>query len=132
MKLGRGKRCDRMKAVEMTKIRLCAIQKMMKILKKSPRMFFSILLAVEFPIENQLIADAAHGLHAVLVFLVLAQFSPQPADVHVKASIKGIEGAAEHRPADNSSRLSHLAGGPHEGLQQPELDVGQVKLSAGF
>lgn len=59
--------------------------------------FGSALLFAEVAIENELVAHTANRLDSIFVFSVLAQFSPKPADMHVKAAIEWIERAAKDR-----------------------------------
>lgn len=81
--------------MEMTKIRLCAIQKMINILKKRPRIVL-VLPAVKVAIENQLIADTSNCLHSIL-FFIARQLSPKSADVQVEAAIEWIEFPTKNR-----------------------------------
>jgi len=65
--------------------------------KEQAAHFGSVLLFAEVAIENELVTHATNCLDSIFVFSIVGQFSPKPADMHVKAAIEWIE-----RPAKDS------------------------------
>src|SRR5579862_2481375 len=129
MEAGWGNLRLRMNAVVMTKMRLCAIQKMMKILKN--RRIASISRFRKIAIDDELIADTANRLHFVFRRSNLAQLPSQATHMHIEAAIKRVERPAQHR-LRKLFAIDHLTRGLHQCFEQSELDVSEVEPLAGL